>query len=140
MELKEVIQKRKSIRTFQKWKEVPDLTEAIALARKAPTAGGIRGYWAHVTKEPIGPYGAPTYIVVCADPAAYEKRYGARGMDLYSIQDATIYASYLQLILTDMGLATCWIGAFNEDKIKRAVGIIELKPVVILCVGYAQDE
>jgi nitroreductase len=140
MNIKETIKKRRSVRAFQMWKEVPGLTEAITLARRAPTAGGIRGYRAYITKEPIGPYGAPVYIVICADQSAYEKRYGDRGMNLYAIQDATIYAAYLQLILTDMGLATCWIGAFNEERIKGAIGIAELKPVVILAVGFAQDE
>ena len=136
MQLKEVINKRKSIRSFQMWKEIPDLTEAIALAKKCPSAGAIRGYWVHVTTEKIAPYNASAYVVICCDPAAYESRYGVRGMELYAIQDATVFGAYLQLILTDMGLATCWIGAFREEKIKRAIGTIELRPIAIIAVGY----
>ena len=121
------------------WKDVPDLTEAIALAKKCPSAGAIRGYSAHITKDQISCYGAPVYIVICCNPAAYEKRYGTRGKDLYAIQDATIFGAYLQLILTDMGLATCWIGAFREEKIKRAIGIVEIRPIAIIAVGYKNN-
>jgi len=135
MELSDVIKKRKSVRSFQD-KDIPDLMDIIALAKKGPTAGGIRGYWVVVTKEKIAPYDAPAYIVICADPSAYNARYGIRGMELYAIQDATIVGAYLQLLLVDVGLASCWIGAFHEDKIKRAIGTIELKPVAIIAVGY----
>ncbi len=135
MTLFEAIMKRKSVRVFQN-QEVPDdlLKSLVALAKKGPSAGGIRGYEAIITKERLS-YNAPACVVVCIDPEAYASRYGERGRDLYSIQDAAIFGAYLQLLLVDRGLSSVWVGAFNEDRVKRAIGT-ELRPVAIIAVGY----
>ncbi len=38
---------------------------------------------------------------------------------------------------TDLGLATCWVGAFDEEKVTEAAGLPSyLRPVAILAVGY----
>ena len=134
MELKGIILKRKSVRKFQK-KAIPNLEEIIALARTCPSAGGIRGYSAIFTQKKIVSVDAPIYIVICTKPDAYAKRYGDRGRNLYSIQDATIFGTYLQLLLVDMGLASVWIGTFNENRIKTVIGT-ELRPIAIIALGY----
>lgn len=138
MELEAVIQKRKSVRTF-KQDDISDefLKEIIDLARKSPSAGAIRGYEAIITREKINRIDAPVYLVVCANPEAYEKRYGDRGRNLYSVQDATIFGAYLQLILVDRGLASVWIGAFRESKVKQTLGLEgDLRPIAIIAAGY----
>ena len=135
MELTDVIKKRKSIRVFQK-KEVPDLTELIALAKTGPSAGGIRGFEVIVTKEKVIYLDAPLYLVICTNPEAYAKRYGDRGRNLYSIQDATICGAYLQLLLIETGLASVWVGAFRERRVAKALGT-NLRPIAVIAVGYA---
>lgn len=137
--MKEVIKKRKSVRHFQN-QEVPAeiLEEVVALARLAPSAGAIKGYRWVFTKERSGNVEAPMYMIICANPDAYAPRYGDRGKDLYAIQDATIFGTYIQLILTDMGLASCWVGAFREGRAKRVNKLEEnLKPIVVIAFGYA---
>ena len=134
MELKDIILKRKSVRKFQKT-DIPDLRKIIALARICPSAGGIRGYKVIITKEKIISIDAPTYLVICIDPEAYAKRYGDRGRSLYSIQDAAIFGAYLQLLLVNEGLASVWIGTFNENRIKTAIET-ELRPIAIIAAGY----
>ncbi|OGZ31531.1 MAG: hypothetical protein A3H02_02370 [Candidatus Niyogibacteria bacterium RIFCSPLOWO2_12_FULL_41_13] len=139
MELTDVIKKRKSVRSFQKI-DVPNeiLEEIIALARTSPSAGAIRGYKAIITKEKIVRIDAPVYLVICANPEAYVSRYGERGKNLYSIQDATIFGAYVQLLLVDGGLASVWIGAFREDKIKNTLNIEKhLKPIAIIALGHS---
>ena len=136
MELKEVIKKRKSIRTFQKVDISNEiLEELIALARNSPSAGAIRGYQAIITREKITRIDAPVYLVICTDPEVYAKRYGDRGKTLYAIQDATIFCVYIQLLLLNKGLDSCWIGAFNERKIQQLLNIT-LRPITILALGY----
>ena len=100
MELKDVIKKRRSVRSFQKT-DIPNevLEEIMALAKESPSAGAIRGYKVIITREKITRIDAPVYLVICADTEAYAKRYGDRGRNLYAIQDATIFGAYLQLIL-----------------------------------------
>jgi nitroreductase len=138
MDFKEVIEKRRSVRQFQDI-NVPkeDINEIIVLARKCPSAGAIRGYEVIITKEKIVNVNAPVYLVICANPEAYTKRYGERGRDLYSVQDATIFASYIQLAIVDAGLSSVWIGAFRESKIKKILQIGEhLRPVAIIALGF----
>lgn len=137
MNLKESIRKRRSVRKYQD-KPVPDniVKEIIELARRAPSAGGLRGYKVFVTNQKMtNQIDAPLYLVVCADPEKYAKGYGDRGRNLYSVQDATIFGAYIQLLAVDYGLATVWVGAFVEGRVRRALKT-ELRPIVILCLGY----
>jgi len=137
MELREAIKRRKSVRNFEDT-EPPDLTEIMELAAKGPSAGAIRGYEAILSRERIGPYGAPVYIVICANPDAYVKRYGDRGRNLYAIQDATIYGAYLQLLLEEVGLSSCWVGAFNEWQVQNMLDT-KLRPIAMIAVGFKRD-
>ena len=137
MNLEEIIIKRRSVRSFQD-KEVPDLTEVIALAKKGPSAGAIRGYEAIVTKEKLA-YNAPVCIVICINEAAYEKRYGERGRNLYAIQDAAIFGAYLGLLLVERGMCSVWVGAFRENKVRQIIGT-ELRPVSVIAIGYAVED
>jgi nitroreductase len=79
--------------------------------------------------------------VVLADLKESAQKYGKRGVELYSIQDATIFTSYLQLVITSLGLASCWVGAFDEKELKNVLEIEEnLKPLAIIPVGYAAEK
>jgi len=141
MNFQDVIKKRKSIRSFQET-EVPSkiLEEVITLANFAPSAGAIKGYKWFLTKEKFGNVNAPIYLIICTNPQAYILRYGDRGKDLYSIQDATIFGAYIQLILVDKEIDSCWIGSFRESKVKQALHLEEyLKPIAIIAIGYANN-
>jgi nitroreductase len=135
MNLEDVICIRHSVRSFLP-KEVSDslLEELIALAMKCPSAGAIRGYRAFITRK-LGIYGAPVCIIICVDQAAYGPRYGNRGRELYSIQDSAIFGAYLQLLLVDQGLSSCWVGAFKESKVMDVL-LTDLRPVAIIAIGY----
>ncbi|MBU4225016.1 MAG: nitroreductase family protein, partial [Chloroflexi bacterium] len=55
-----------------------------------------------------------------------------------SVQDATIACTYAMLAATALGLSTVWVGAFEEDAVREALGIPqELLPVAMLPIGYA---
>jgi nitroreductase len=46
----------------------------------------------------------------------------------------------LVLAATDMELGTCWIGGFDETKVKKALGVPEnIKVVAMTPVGYPAD-
>lgn len=138
MELIDTIKKRKSVRLFKDI-DVADETieELVALARLSPSAGALRAYQTIITRDKLVSIQAPVYLVICANPQAYIKRYGDRGENLYSIQDAAIFGAYFQLLLVDKGLASVWIGAFKEDKVKKILKIEEkLRPIAIIALGY----
>jgi len=76
---------------------------------------------------------APALIVACGNP----RKSGSRdGMD-YFLVDVAIALEHLVLAATDMGVGTCWIGNFNEQKIKNILDIPKYIRVVALTpVGY----
>ncbi|KKQ94566.1 MAG: Nitroreductase [Candidatus Woesebacteria bacterium GW2011_GWB1_39_10b] len=141
MELKEAIMKRFSIRQYRPT-PVPEniIRNIIELAKLAPSAGNLQSYKVYITKQKLA-YDAPISFVVCADPEKSASRYGDRGRNLYAIQDATIFASYLQLAIVDAGMSSAWVGAFREGKIRSLLKIPDnLKPIVIITVGYPAIE
>ena len=79
---------------------------------------------------------APVVIVACAD-LRITSRYGDRGTHLYCIQDTAASVQNLLLAAYELGLGTCWVGAFKEEKVKEILDLPDnLRPVVIVPVGY----
>lgn len=79
-------------------------------------------------------------LVFCASSELSRCKYGERGKFLYCIQDATIAASYAQLAATAQGLASCWVGAFDEAAVAAVLRAPRrLRPVVIMPIGYAAE-
>jgi nitroreductase len=138
MEFEQVIERRKSIREFKKT-PVPGqaIEQIVKLAKRAPSAGAVRGYKVVITDQQLVSYKAPVYFVVFAIPEKYGKRYGQRGRSLYAIQDATLVAGYIQLAAISVGLDTVWVGAFNEGKVRTALDLpIDYRPIAVLPTGY----
>jgi nitroreductase len=80
---------------------------------------------------------APVIVVACADP----KDSGEHdGMNYYLV-DVGISMQQLVLAATDLELGTCWIGDFDQAKIKKTLEIPENTNVVALTpVGYPADK
>ena len=54
--------------------------------------------------------------------------------------DVAIAIDHITLAAVAEGLGTCWIGAFNQDKVKNLLGIPQDVVVVeLLPMGYPQD-
>jgi nitroreductase len=154
MELLEVINRRRSIRKYlDRPIEFEKLTTIIDAARKAPSAGNLQD-WAFVMVtersliKQISEYcveqywvqTAPVLIIVCALPEKHEMYYGLRGKRLYNIQDCAAAIENLLLAATDLGLGSCWIGAFEEDKIRSALAIPpDVRPQAIVTLGYGDE-
>ena len=142
MDFKEVIEKRYSMRQFQST-QVPEkiIRELIEIAKLAPSAGNLQSYKVVVSYEKVTNIAAPLNLVICADPKRSATRYGERGRILYALQDATIFAAYLQLAIVNAGLASVWVGAFKERRIRNLLKIPEnLKPIAVISLGYPVRE
>lgn len=155
MEFKEVLQKRRSVRRFQK-KDVPEeiIRKILELANLAPSAGNLQAFKVAVVKDEtvrkklsraaLGQQSvaeAPVDLVMCAVPEESAVKYGERGERLYAIQDATIFAAYIQLAATDLGLSSVWVGAFDEREISEILDLEEdMKPVAIIPIGFPDEE
>ena len=81
---------------------------------------------------------APVLIVVCADPEKTGLRYGERGKTLYYIQDTAAAIENMLLTAKALGLGGCWVGAFEEERVKSILRIpAKLRPVAILSIGFS---
>lgn len=150
----EVLRRRQSVRAYQR-REVSDedLRQILECANLAPSAGNLQAYEIVVVRDEkrrkkladsawdqefIAQ--APITLVFFANPERSRPRYGPRGATLYCVQDATIACAYAQLAATALGLATCWVGAFNEDRVRTIAGAPPVwQPVAILPLGYPAE-
>ncbi|MCG2634440.1 MAG: nitroreductase family protein [Gammaproteobacteria bacterium] len=83
---------------------------------------------------------APVSLIFSADGKRSAKKFGERGERLYAGQDATIAAAYAQLAIVAAGMASTWVGAFDEERLRSALDLPEhLKPVAIICFGYPNE-
>jgi nitroreductase len=59
----------------------------------------------------------------------------------YNDVDVAIVMDHLILAATDLGLGTCWIGAFDPDAAREVLGLPEgVEPVAFTPLGYPADE
>ena len=137
MDFRQIVENRYSMRQFQPTK-VPEkiIKEIIELAKLAPSAGNLQSYRVIVSKEKVTNIEAPINLIICADPERSAARYGERGRNLYALQDATIFGAYLQLAIVNAKLASVWVGAFKENRVRNLLKIPDnLKPVAVICAG-----
>lgn len=151
MDVFEAIKERRSIRAFtDKMVSKEDVERLIEAARWAPSAGNIQPWEFVIVKDTemkrkisdaalnqILIQKAPIIIVVCADVIRSSRGYGSRGEQLYSLQDTAAATENILLEAQELGLATCWIGAFQEKEVAEAVKAPEnVRPVAIVAVGH----
>lgn len=77
-------------------------------------------------------------IVACGNP----DKSGSKNGQQYYLVDVAIAMENLVLAATALGLGTCWIGAFDEEKLKKLLNIPnDYRVVAITPLGYpAQKE
>ena len=154
MDYFKLIEHRHSVRAYLS-KPVPDeaVQAILAAANQAPSAGNLQAYEIYLVTESSQRLSlaqatrgqeflaqVPILLVFCAHPKRSAQRYGKRGSDLYAVQDATIACTFAMLAATAMGLATVWVGAFNEESVHRAIHADpDHVPVAILPIGYAAE-
>lgn len=151
MDYFELVSKRRSIRMYEdRVIEKEKLIKILECANQAPSAGNLQGYEIFVvtSRELRHQLVAasrgqnflaqvPVVLVFCANPSRSAERYKERGEGLYSLQDATIACTFAMLASTAVGLATVWVGAFDEDEVIKIVKIPEnLRPIALLPIGY----
>lgn len=154
MDFFDVVKTRHSVRKYERRPiEQDKLNTILQTINSAPSAGDLQGYEVIVVKNQstkdalcAAAHGqqsvseAPLVLVFVADHARSAEKYGKRGHDLYSIQDASIAVTYAILAATSLGLATVWVGAFDPAAAARAVNAPNyVTPVAILPVGYASE-
>jgi len=145
MDAFEAIEKRRSIRNYEPT-PVPEekLEKILEAARLAPSARNRQprhfivvtdaekrkalsgGMFAKFLKQ------SPVVIAACGDERAAPKWHAI---------DVAIAVENMVLAATGEGLGTCWIGSFDENKVRDTLKIPKnLRVIVLLAVGYPRDK
>ena len=155
MDLFEAIEKRRSVRQFDKDKPVGDeiVKKILEAGVLAPSAGNGQCWRFYVVRDPKIKHRlaleaghqlfiehAPVAIVVCADLHLAEERYGERGRKTYALQDTSAAIENMLLAATALDLASCWIGAFDESIASEILGLPKhIRPVAMLSIGVPAE-
>jgi nitroreductase len=156
MNLFQILEKRKSIRQFIPGKKIPDgdIKKILKVINLAPSAGNLQSYKVFAIKNKDKRIGFAKFcnrqnpefipsssliLVFCTNPKNAKERFGVRGENLYSVQDATIAASFAVLAATALGYGSCWVGSFQEEPVKKILRT-KLLPVAALIIGFGNED
>jgi nitroreductase len=148
----DLAQKRRSVRAYSDQEVTKEqLLTLVEAGQAAPSAGNCQPWHFYVVKssklqEKVTDscnqswvQTAPASIIVCIESERSEMRYKERGRTLYAIQDTAAAVQNILLAAENMGLGSCWIGAFDENQLSASLEIPEsLRPVAVLPVGYPE--
>lgn len=152
MDLMEAIKTRRSIRRFRET-PVPEnlLKEVLNAARLAPSADNAQPWKIIVVRDEQMKQKvtqacngqkflvqAPIVLVVCGIPEDAFQTVG--GYMSSHVIDASIALDHVTLAAHSLGLGTCWVAWFKEEKVKDILGIPEDVRVVALSpLGYPDE-
>ncbi len=154
MDALECIATRRSIRKFLdipvEFEKVGNVLDA---GRFAPSAGNLQDWKfilvteekmrQEVAKACVEQYWlatAPIIIIVCTEPERTKRFYGRSG-EKYSIQNGAAVVQNMLLAAHAEGLGSCWIGAFEDEAIKRIFNIPDDVFVqAIVPLGYPDEK
>lgn len=137
---------RRSIRRYEK-KDIPEevLNQILEAGRNAPSAANMQPIHFIILKDNeikkklstiFSRFlkDAPIVIVGCADIRA-------RITGKWAIIDATIAMQNMVIAAWNLGVGSCWIGAFNEKKVKENLKIPDKwKVVALITLGYPAEQ
>lgn len=150
MDVMTAIKRRRSIRAY-KSTEVEDekLNLILEAARLSPSARNLQNWKFIVVRDKklrerlveaaagqefVGE--APVTLIACATAS---ERIMTCGQPANTI-DLSIALSFMMLEAAELGLGTCWLGSFYEDKVKEVLNLPEGYRVVAMTpLGYPDE-
>jgi nitroreductase len=155
----DVIENRASIRSFLK-QEIPEnyILKLLTSATLAPSSGNMQpwefivvreeqlkkalvtctyfGYFSKGENYQTWIADAGVIFVVCANLKRTCARYGESGKEWAPI-DVAASTENLLLTATGLGLSGCWVGGFDERKLKNLLNIPPyVKPIGLVPIGF----
>lgn len=150
MDVMTAIKSRRSIRAY-KCTEVEEekLNLILEAARLSPSARNLQNWKFIVVRDKklrerlveaaagqkfVGE--APVTLIACATAP---ERVMTCGQPANTI-DLSIALSFMMLVAAELGLGTCWLGSFYEDKVKEVLNLPEGYRVVAMTpLGYPDE-
>jgi nitroreductase len=151
MDFYELSKQRYSVRAYRSDPvEEAKLEQVLEAARLAPTAANRQAFQIIVIHtagreaELKRIYDrewfvqAPLVLCACGVP---EENWARRDGKNYNDLDVGIVMDHLILAATDLGLGTCWIGAFDPAAAREVLGLpAGVEPIVFTPLGYPADD
>jgi len=154
-DLFDAIMNRRTTRVFtQEPVEFERIAEIIQAGMEAPSSGNLQNWkfiivtensllrelYNHTLEQEVF-MTAPVGVIVCSDDATAEKHFGLRGKRLYSIQNCAACIQNMLLAATSFGLGSCWIGAFDEEKVDQMFNIPRgIRAQAVVLFGHPESE
>jgi nitroreductase len=150
MEFLELAKKRYSCRAYRPDPvEADKLREVLEAARLAPTACNLQpfqlivihtqGREAELRRIYSSRWFTQAPLVICACALPSESWVRGDGKN-YCDVDVTIAMDHLILAAANLGLGTCWVGAFDPDAACQVLGLPGgVEPVAFTPLGYPAD-
>ncbi|CAB1081333.1 hypothetical protein D1AOALGA4SA_8987 [Olavius algarvensis Delta 1 endosymbiont] len=142
MDVKDAIAARLSIRRYAESSITPAHLETLLRALQlAPSANNGQNWEfvfvgdAETKSRLVGPCSNQSFIASCSYFIAGIADPGQK----WHMVDITIALTNLTLQATEMGYGTCWIGAFDENKVKEILDVPDEKKIVI-CMTFGTPE
>lgn len=150
MEFFEVIERRKSIRKYSREPLPEGALEKILNAARLANSARNRQEWAFiaVTDEDIKERLVPAcrdqeFVAECGAVIAgcATNEYVMRCGQPAHVVDTSIALDHMQLAAADLGLGSCWLGAFYQDKVAEILKVPDEVTIVgLLTVGVPAGE
>lgn len=151
MEFRELIRTRYSVRAYRSTPVTEEvLLQVLEAAQLAPTAANRQAlqlvvvHTAGREAELKRIYDrdwfaqAPVVLCACGLPAENWVRRDAKN---YNDVDVAIVMDHLILAAANLGLGTCWIGAFDPVAAREVLGLpLGVEPIVFTPLGYPADQ
>ena len=151
MSFLELAQKRYSVRRYKDQPVEQDkILQVLEAARTAPSAVNYQPWHFIVAveeevKDKISEAyprdwfrQAPVIIVACGDHDQSWKRND--GKDHCDV-DVAIAVDHLTLAAADLGLGTCWVCAFDAEKVHSALELpVNLEVIALIPLGYPNED
>ena len=151
MTFQELAHERYSVRSFR---NIPIEEEKMHLileaGRVAPTACNNQPQKIYIAKSETSrkklasvcrcTFGAPVILVVCYDRTRDWKNKLMPGYESGET-DAAIVCTHMMLQAFELGIGSCWVGYFNAQTVKEALGLPENVTVsALLPMGYPAED
>ncbi len=151
MDFQELVEKRYSVRAYRP-DPVPEdvLAKVLRAARLAPTAANRQAFRVVVIHTEssrdklLEIYPREWFVqppLVLAVIGLPEENWARSDRRNYVDVDAAIVMDHIILAAADLGLGTCWIGAFDPAKARSNLALpANTEPIVFTPLGYPADE
>jgi nitroreductase len=153
MNFNELAKNRVSIRSYQPEPVSQKLIhEILEAGRLAPTACNLQPFrfivvqdkenLAALAKSYPAPWfaEAPLVIAICTEPSKAWLRKKHDGK-IYADVDGAIAADHMTLVAEELGLGSCWIGAFNPTIAREVLQLPDdVELLTMLTLGHPNEE